>query len=275
MDSFEQVVAAVLDRDGYWVRTSVKVALTREEKQEIGRPSAPRWELDIVAYKGSTNELLVVECKSYLDSAGVRLTSFDGPKAAEETRYKLFSDDTLRRVVLSRLQTELAAQGFCPEGTEAKLCLAAGNIYGDAAALRTVFETRGWRLLERSWLVEGLQRLASESYDNSVASVVAKLLLREEKSSGSTKGSGDSSAPDVRPAGYSVQPGVTNTNGQKVLRSTGLPGTDYGQSVYVLRCGSCGHEYGANGSDAWLRKCPSCQGGKPGLPYVAGDPTGT
>ncbi|HEY0160965.1 MAG TPA: helix-turn-helix domain-containing protein [Thermoanaerobaculia bacterium] len=58
MDAFEQLVATVLDRNGYWVRTSVKVALTPEEKREIGRPSSPRWELDVVAYCGLTNELL-------------------------------------------------------------------------------------------------------------------------------------------------------------------------------------------------------------------------
>ena len=68
MDSFEQVVATILGRDGYWVRTSVKVALPPDEKREIDRPSAPRWELDVVAYSGSRNELLVVECKSYLVS---------------------------------------------------------------------------------------------------------------------------------------------------------------------------------------------------------------
>jgi hypothetical protein len=181
MDSFEQVVATILDRKGYWVRTSVKVALTPEEKREIERPSAPRWELDVVAYSGARNELLVVECKSYLDSYGVRATSFEGAKAAEETRYKLFSDDVLRRVVLGRLELQLAAQGFCPAGTKATLCLAAGNIYGDPAPLRGIFAARGWQLFERDWLIDGLRQLADESYDDSVASVVAKLLLRRER----------------------------------------------------------------------------------------------
>lgn len=180
MDSFEQVAATILERLGYWVRTSVKVALTPDEKREIGRPSSPRWELDVVAYSGSRNELLVVECKSYLDSYGVRSTSFDGPKAEEETRYKLFSDDVLRRVVLSRLEAQLADQGFCPTGTKATLCLAAGKIYGDPAPLREIFDKNGWRLFESGWFVDGLRRLADESYDNSVASVVAKLLLRNE-----------------------------------------------------------------------------------------------
>ncbi|MGZ5441495.1 MAG: hypothetical protein ACXW5U_07405 [Thermoanaerobaculia bacterium] len=181
MDAFEHVVATILERDGYWVRTSVKVTLTPEEKREILRPSSPRWELDVVAYSGSRNELLVVECKSYLDSYGVRTTSFDGTKAEEETRYKLFSDDLLRRVVLSRLEKQLVEQRFCPEGTKATLCLAAGKIYGDPVPLREIFVRKGWCLLDTDWLVAGLRRLADESYDNSVASVVAKLLLRNEQ----------------------------------------------------------------------------------------------
>lgn len=145
MDSFEDVVATLLEREGYWVRKSVKVALTREEKQEIGRPSSPR----------------------------------DGSKGSEETRYKLFTDAVLRRVVLSRLERQLVEQHFCPEGTKATLCLAAGKIYRDPAPLRAIFQNNGSRLFEAQWLSDGLHRLAHESYDNSIASIVAKLLLRE------------------------------------------------------------------------------------------------
>lgn len=377
MDSFEQVVATILDREGYWVRTSVKVRLTGDEKREIGRPSSPRWELDVVAYSGTRNELLVVECKSYLDSSGVRFTSFDGPTAENETRYKLFSDEVLRGVVLRRLESELVEQGFCPAGTVATLCLAAGKIYGDPAPLRNVFAKNGWRLIEVDWLVEGLRKLADESYDNSVASVVAKLLLRNQgRPSASSPASRRESSerdrlePEVRrdvllaalylsrfghqtlglgnqdqtferaadllgvkkhtlknyrdhfdphtesgrrgwwqatlsdelrallerfrdtsegdmraivlealgnprggddagaassSAGRSTQAGYENKNGQVVVRATGLPGSDHGQSIYVLRCRPCGEEYGANGSDIWLRRCPACQGGRPGL----------
>ena len=60
--------------------------------------------------------------------------------------------------------------------------------------------------------------------------------------------------------------GYVSRNGQVVIRNTGLPGTDHGQSVYQLGCLRCGHVYGANGADIHLRKCPSCQGGAPGLP---------
>jgi len=64
-----------------------------------------------------------------------------------------------------------------------------------------------------------------------------------------------------------TDPGYVNRNHQKVIRRTNTPGSDHMQWVYVLRCGKCAHEYGANGSDIFERKCPQCQGGKPGLPF--------
>lgn len=61
--------------------------------------------------------------------------------------------------------------------------------------------------------------------------------------------------------------GYVNCNRQTVIRKTGNAGNDHFQYVYVLRCGPCGGEYGANGSDIFQRKCPRCQGGKPGLRF--------
>ncbi len=71
MDAFESLVSEILRFKGYWVKTSLRINLTKDEKRRIGRPSNPRWELDVVAYGGKRNELLVVECKSYIDSRGV------------------------------------------------------------------------------------------------------------------------------------------------------------------------------------------------------------
>ncbi len=62
-----------------------------------------------------------------------------------------------------------------------------------------------------------------------------------------------------------TDPGYENPNGQVVVRKTGKLGTDHNQNVYELRCKRCGHAYGANGSDIHDRKCPKCQGGRPGL----------
>jgi len=113
MDAFEKLVAEILWAEGYWVRTSVRVNLTKEEKVRIGRRSSPRWELDVVGYRGRENVLQVIECKSYLDSRGVTLAALNDPDAAADSRFKLFVDDTLRGVVLNRLHTDLAAIGAC------------------------------------------------------------------------------------------------------------------------------------------------------------------
>jgi hypothetical protein len=77
VDAFEQLVSEILWMSGFRLRTSVKVELTKEEKRLIGRHSSPRWELDIVGYSARENVLQIVECKSYMDSTGVRATAFD------------------------------------------------------------------------------------------------------------------------------------------------------------------------------------------------------
>jgi PHP family Zn ribbon phosphoesterase len=69
------------------------------------------------------------------------------------------------------------------------------------------------------------------------------------------------------PERKTTTPGYVNhPHGQVVIRNTGLPGNDHGQYVYQLGCSHCGHVYGANGSDIFERRCPECQGGRPGLP---------
>jgi hypothetical protein len=177
MDAFESVVAMLLQREGYWTAASVKVTLTKEEKRRVGRHSSPRWEIDLVAYKGSTNQLLAVECKSFLDSVGVvfRSGKFDAPK-----RYKLFTKPELRQVVLNRLVAELQQSGACAPSPAVQLCLAAGKIAGksDLEGMRTHFSVNGWRLFDEDWFQKGLSATAQAGYENDVAFVVAKILLR-------------------------------------------------------------------------------------------------
>ncbi len=164
--------------EGYWVRTSVKVELTKEEKRQIGRPSSPRWELDIVAYGGRDNLLRVIECKSYLDSHGVALRAFDGSDTKSAERYKLFSDDGLRSVVLKRLRLQLAESGACRRDAEVKLSLACGRIATDAdrAGLHKHFAEKGWELWDEPWLRERLKRMSDRGYENQVSAVVAAVL---------------------------------------------------------------------------------------------------
>jgi hypothetical protein len=180
MDAFEQLVSEILWMDGYWVRTSAKVDLTKEEKVLIGRPSSPRWELDIVAYSGRDNLLRVVECKSYLDSRGVALRAFDGSDAKSAERFKLFSDERLRGVVFGRLRKQFADSGACAPDATVKLCLACGRIATDAdrEGLRKHFAEKAWELWDEAWLREKLKAMSERGYENQVSAVVSKLLLR-------------------------------------------------------------------------------------------------
>jgi len=179
MDAFEDLVAALLRNEGYWVEPSFKVRLEKHEKVAIGRASSPRWEIDLVAYKPVDNELLVVECKSFLDSRGVSISSF--AEGLKPDRYKLFNEPTLRKIVFERLSQQLIARSAILPNPRVQLCLAAGRIKSpkDSEALHALFSRRGWRLFDERWLADGITLLSKDSYQNSVASVVSKLMLRQ------------------------------------------------------------------------------------------------
>src|SRR6266566_4927859 len=125
MDAFESLISMLLRHEGYWTTPNFKVKLTPADKKRIGRESSPRWELDLIAYKPSINEVLAVECKSLLDSTGV---VFRNGKFEPEKHYKLFSETILRSVVLKRLVKQLQKSGACIGSPQVRLCLAMGKI---------------------------------------------------------------------------------------------------------------------------------------------------
>lgn len=170
----------LLQHEGYWTRSSFKVALTKEEKRSIGRASAPRWELDLVAFKGSTNEVLAVECKSYLDSTGVLFR--DGGFYPPD-RYKLFTDALLRKVVLNRLSIQLQEVGACASAPRITLCLAIGKFDQRTSRdeLDHHFKINGWRLFPPEWFRTQLMRASAAGYENDVAFVVSKLITRVDR----------------------------------------------------------------------------------------------
>jgi hypothetical protein len=182
MDAFEQLAADIFWADGYWVRTGVKVQLSRDQKERIRLPSAPRWEIDLIAYRPAANELLALECKSYLDSGGVHAAHFK-PDAKLAHRYKLFHDEVLRETILDALRTQSVASGLCPPDVTVQL----GLIYAHAtkfneAKLDLLFAERKWLRFGPDWLRASLQRMADGGYENSTAAVVAKVLLKRTPS---------------------------------------------------------------------------------------------
>ena len=177
MDAFQAVVAQIFSELGYWTEIDFKVELTKEEKRAIGRPSAPRWELDVIAYKPRLNELIVIECKSYLDSHGVAAADLvpDG-KYAE--RYKLFTDSRIWPVVRSRLIEQLYSQDRVAMDPIVRLCLAAGKVYGSEEDVKRRLAALEADFYGPSWLKARLEEFASRGYANEIAVVVAKILTR-------------------------------------------------------------------------------------------------
>lgn len=179
MDAFEQLAADLFWADGYWVRNSVRVELTRDDKHDIGKPSSPRWEIDLVAYQPVKDELLALECKSYLDSGGVHAAHFQaGSKYAH--RYKLFHDKNLCDVVLNRLKTQFVEGGLCRDDTVVRLGLVLGHATkGNWTRLVEKFKKEEeWLLFGPDWLNAHLKRVSRAGYENSSAAVVAKILLK-------------------------------------------------------------------------------------------------
>lgn len=180
MDAFEQLVSDALWSEGCWAETEVKVGLTKEEKHQIGRPSCPRWELDVVGYAPSSNTLRVIECKSYLDSTGVAASDIITPNPTKAQRYKLFTDANLRQVVLRRLALQFTELRACLPNPTVTFGLACGKFKSptDRDQLRDYFRLQGWELLDDEWLRSHLRSMATGSYENKTSAVVAKLLMR-------------------------------------------------------------------------------------------------
>ncbi len=143
-----------------------------------------------MAYKGATNELKIVECKSFLDSTGVSLASFDGSRPQDKSRYKLFHEKLLLKTVADRLVFQLEEAGFCRSSPKVVLCLAAGKIKNsrDRDSLRTFFSRRQWELLDEEWIGDRVRKIADAGYEDDVAIIVAKILERGRQSASKTVG---------------------------------------------------------------------------------------
>lgn len=177
MDAFEQVVKSVLNHRGYWIIQGFKVNLTKAEKVLVGRASSPRWEIDLLAYNALRNELVALECKSYLDSPGVR---FDEVFNAKEkaNRYKLFNEEVLRNTVLDRLRIDCLEVGLINKETKIRLGLVAGKVVSSDSddQLRDHFDKMGWVYIPPSEIRTMLKSLGDHGYHDNIAMVVVKLL---------------------------------------------------------------------------------------------------
>lgn len=179
MDYFEGIIKTLLEHEGYWVRQSFKVNLTKQEKRDIGKHSIPRPEIDILAYKPENDSIIAFEAKSYLDSPGVKVSELEAEYEIPEGRYKLFTCANYREIVFNRLKSDLKEIGMGTNQTSVTLGLAAGNVYQSKYTdIINIFGAKNWVFWSPEDIRDKVTSLASKGYENEPSIITAKILMR-------------------------------------------------------------------------------------------------
>jgi len=180
MNAFEDIVRLYLEEEGYWVRQSVKVNISKQDKRDIGAFSMPRPEIDLVALNMKENELLLIEVKSFLDSYGVYSEAITDEKDVFSKRYRLFTDSIFRKVVTKRLREEYLEQGLVNENTKINYALAAGHIHypEDELKIREYFSKpeRGWKLFSPKDIKDKIRKMSEKGWEDNLVTITAKLI---------------------------------------------------------------------------------------------------
>jgi hypothetical protein len=111
------------------------------------------------------------------------MSAFNDSTNGVGDRFKLFNDSKLCEVVFGRLIAQLQKHESIAPNPKISLCLVAGKIASvqDREALKKYFCKKGWMLWCEDDLRKSLTSIANGSYQNDVADVVAKLLIRPIK----------------------------------------------------------------------------------------------
>jgi len=182
VNAFEDIVKLYLEEEGYWVRQSVKVKISKQDKRDLLTYSMPTPEIDLVAFNVKENELLLIEVKSFLDSQGVYFDVVCDEKGKYENSkyYKLFTNKRFRNVITKRLSEEYLKQGLINEKTKVNFALAAGKIHsGDESKIYDYFSKRGWKLFSPKNIKEKVRELSEKSWEDNLVTITAKLILRD------------------------------------------------------------------------------------------------
>ena len=178
MNAFEDIIRRYLEAEGYWVRQSVKLDITKAQKVQIGTPTMPRPEIDLVAYKPSKNELVLIEAKSYLDSYGVYYEAVTDPNDAGAARYKLFTNGIFQKIVTEALVDQYLGSGLIKNNVKVNYGLAAGKIHtGNEKLLADYFRKNSWILITPDQIRTFVEQCATKGWEDDVVTMTAKLLL--------------------------------------------------------------------------------------------------
>ena len=179
MEPFEGIVKTALELEGYWVRQSFKVNLTKEEKREIGKHSLPRPEIDLLAFKPGQNRVLAIEVKSYFDSPGVTFHDLEKIHAVPEGRHKLLTCASYKKIVFQRQALDLQAVGLANPTTSIELGLVLGNVKkADEARIQAFLVSSKIFYWSPQDVKKKIMSFATLGYENDPAIIAAKALLR-------------------------------------------------------------------------------------------------
>lgn len=179
MDAFEIIIGQLLTEEKYWVRHSVKINLTQEEKRCIKKPSTPRPEIDIAAYDVNTDTVYLLEVKSFLDSPGVCYDEVAIEQHEQSGRYKLLTAKNYRNVLSERLKKDWCRSGHIHHKTRVSFGLIAGKIYRNKEKeMQEYFDKKGWLFWGPTVIREKIIKLAEKGYENNAVTIAAKILLR-------------------------------------------------------------------------------------------------
>ena len=179
MDAFEQLVGQLLDADKYWVKSSVKIDLTPDEKKKINKATTPRQEIDIIAMDVALNTVYLLEVKSYLDSPGVVYEEVTKETEIQEGRYKLLTSENYRAVLTERLKTDWIAKGYINTTTLFSYGLIAGNVYNNKESdLEAYCNSKNWLFWGPTIIKRKLHQLSGNGYENNAVTIAAKLIIR-------------------------------------------------------------------------------------------------
>ena len=90
----------------------------------------------------------------------------------------MFVNPALRELVLKKLTAQMSAAGAIIGNPTPRLCMAFGYATAhNEAEIRSIFAAQDWGLFDPQWVRSRLSWMARQSYDNQIASVVAKLIL--------------------------------------------------------------------------------------------------
>ncbi len=179
MDAFEIIIGQLLTENKYWVRLSVKINLSQEEKRSIKKPSTPRPEIDIAAFDVVANTLYLLEVKSFLDSPGVCYDEVVIDQDEQSGRYKLLTAKYYRDVLATRLHEDWCKSGHIKPSTKISFGLIAGKIYrNQEKEMQEYFDNKGWLFWGPTVIREKLIKLAEKGYENNTVTIAAKILTR-------------------------------------------------------------------------------------------------